>query len=319
MELFWLLVFVISLTVLVQASHYFTNAAERFGLLVGIPSFLVGVTILAIGTSLPELVASIVAVFRGSPEIVIANVVGSNVTNIFLILGLVAVVARRITVERKLFNVDLSLLIGVTFLLIATAWDGAITLTESVIYIFGFLIYLGYSLHIEESGKYGHVIWNNTSWFGLDKSFLPLLAVLFIAPAFIYVGAYYTIESVLRIAEAFEISTSVIALSGIALGTSLPELAVSLSAVRKGKAEMAVGNVLGSNIFNTLAVIGISGLFGTLTASAEMVTFGFAILIIATLMYFFVARESRISKWEGWLLLLFYIVFLSQIVRFIAE
>ena len=318
MEPFWIAVFVISLAVLVKASHYFTNAAERFGLILGIPSFLVGVTILAVGTSLPELVASIVAVLRGSPEIVIANVIGSNVTNIFLILGIVAVVAGRIHVERKLFNVDLSLLVGSTFLLIATIWDGKLTFFEAILYIVGFVLYLFYALHLERSGRYGKVLWNNVSLAGMDRSLLSLLAVLIVSPVFIYGGAYYTIESVLRIAEALNISTGVIAISAIALGTSLPELAVSLSAVRKGKADMAVGNILGSNIFNTLAVTGFAGLFGTLTASPNMIFFGLSILLIATLMYFFVARENRISKWEGWLLLLFYVVFLSQIVRIVG-
>lgn len=317
MELFWIGVFVVSLYVLVQASHYFTNAAERFGLLMGIPSFLVGVTILAIGTSLPEMIASVVAVLRGSPEIVIANVIGSNVTNIFLILGLIAVFARRIKVERKLFNVDLSLLVGSTFLLIATIWDGKLTFFEAILYIIAFGLYLAYALHLEHSGKYGKALLNESPFSGLNKSFLPIIGILLISPVFIFIGAYYTVESVLKIAEAFAISTSAIAISAIALGTSLPELAVSLSAVRKGKAEMAVGNILGSNIFNTLAVTGVAGLFGTLTASTEMVIFGLAILFIATLMYFFVAREKRITKWEGWLLLLFYVVFLSQIINIV--
>lgn len=318
MEFFWIGVFLVSLYTLVQASHYFTNAAERFGLLLGIPSFLVGVTVLAVGTSLPEMIASVVAVLRGSPEIVIANVIGSNVTNIFLILGLIAIFAGRIKVERKLFNVDLSLLIGSTFLLIATIWDGKLTFFEALLYIGGFILYLAYALRLERSGKYKRAPWNGLPFSVISKSFLPIFGILIISPVFIFAGAYYTIESVLKLAEAFAISTSAIAISAIALGTSLPELAVSLSAVRKGKAEMAVGNILGSNIFNTLAVTGVAGLFGTLTASAEMVFFGLAILLIATLMYFFVAREKRITKWEGWLLILFYIVFLSQIINIVG-
>ncbi|GAH33655.1 unnamed protein product, partial [marine sediment metagenome] len=122
--LIWIIVFVVSLFVLIKASDYFTHSAEKIGLFFGIPLFIVGATIVAVGTSLPELISSIFAVLRNSSEIVVGNVVGSNVANIFLVLGIAAIVGRRMKLTYELIHVDLPLLIGSAFLLAVTIWDG---------------------------------------------------------------------------------------------------------------------------------------------------------------------------------------------------
>ncbi len=314
--IFWLIVFIASLAVLVKSSDYFTEAAEKIGLALGMPAFIVGVTIVAIGTSLPELVSSIIAVFAGAPEIVVGNVVGSNIANIFLVLGLAAIIGKKIKIGHELIHVDLPLLVGSAFLLAITIWDGKFTFSEAIICLVSLVVYLLYTVSAESNGDAemkkeikGEIKNKKIHW--------STFAILFGSAFFLYVGAKYTIDSVIALSELLNIGREVIAVSAVALGTSLPELVVTVSAARRGKPEMAVGNVLGSNIFNALAVMGIPALFGTLIIPTSIITFSLPIMIIATLLYFFITQDKQITRWEGWMLVIFYVLFIGKIFAFI--
>lgn len=313
MLLAWVLIFIISLFILTKASDYFTDSAEKIGLYLGFPAFIAGVTLVAIGTSLPELVSSIFAVLRDSSEIVIGGVIGSNITNIFLILGIAAVVSKKIKLTYELIHVDLPLLVGSAFLLAVTILDGIFTLFEGLLCLGGLIIYLLYTIRTEE--KYEDVEIKKEMREELKKRRLEgkTLVIFALSIFFIYLGAKYTIESVIRLSEILDIGKEIIAVSAVALGTSLPELAVSASAARKGKLEIAVGNVLGSNIFNALAVMGIPAFIGTLFIPKSMLEFGLPIMLIATLLYFFITQDKEITEWEGWLLLIFYIFFIGSL------
>jgi len=312
--LIWIIVFVVSLFVLIKASDYFTHSAEKIGLFFGIPLFIVGATIVAVGTSLPELISSIFAVLRNSSEIVVGNVVGSNVANIFLVLGIAAIVGRRMKLTYELIHVDLPLLIGSAFLLAVTIWDGIFSFPEALLCIAGIILYLLYTINTKskhenieikkgpnEEVKQGRK---------LDWKTLVILAV---SAFFIYFGAKYTVESVIKLSEIFNIGKEIIAISAVALGTSLPELMVTIAAAKKGKPEMAVGNILGSNIFNALAVMGIPALIGTLIIPHSILTFGLPMMLIATLLYFFITHDKEVTKWEGWLLVIFYVFFIGKL------
>lgn len=308
--LVWIIIFMGSLFVLIKASDYFTESAEKVGIYLGLPAFIVGVTIVSIGTSLPELTSSIFAVLGNSSEIVVGNVVGSNITNIFLVLGAVAILSRKtIKVSFELIHVDLPLLVGSAFLLTVTIYDGVFTLPEALLCLAGLLIYLLYTLSVEkthediEIKKEGRK--RKLSW--------KTIFILVVSVFFIYFGARYTIESVIKLSEILDIGKEIIAVSAVALGTSLPELTVSATATRKGKPEIAVGNVLGSNIFNTFAVMGIPALFGTLIIPHSILIFSLPMMLIATLLYFFITQEREITKWEGWLLLIFYVFFIGTL------
>jgi cation:H+ antiporter len=139
------------------------------------------------------------------------------------------------------------------------------------------------------------------------------IAVLAVSAVFIYIGAKYTIEAVINLSEIFSLGKEIIAASAVALGTSLPELTVSIIAARKGKPEIAVGNVLGSNIFNTFVVMGVPALFGTLIIPQNIITFALPMMLVATLLFFFIAQEKEVTKWEGYLLLLFYVFFIGKL------
>jgi len=302
----WSIIFIVSILVLIKASDYFTVSAEKIGLYLGMPSFVVGVTIVAVGTSLPELVSSIIAVFKGASEIVVGNVVGSNIANIFLILGFAAFVGKRINTTHNINQVDLPVLVASAFLFSFMIWDKKFTTFEAILLLLGLVTYFFYVTNGHRNGKKDN-----------PKLELKNIVILVVSVFFIYVGAKYTIDSIIKIADILSVGKEIIALSAVALGTSLPELAVSIQAVRKGKAEIAIGNVLGSNIFNTFAVMSIPAFFGTLIIPATIISFALPMMIAATLLFFFMMQEKAITRWEGAMLLIFYVLFIGKILNFL--
>jgi cation:H+ antiporter len=275
------------------------------------PHFLVRVTIVSIGTSMPELVASVLAVLRGSSEIVAGNVVGSNVTNLLLVLGLAAIIGGRLRIEYDLVKVDLPFLVGSAFFLALVLWSGGVSRSEGVLSLCGLGLYVWYAL----TGKapIERELDGRESAIAAEPRWLRSTLVLIGAAGLIYLGADWTVEAVVRISGLVGIGAEVIAASAVALGTSLPEVAVTVAAARRGRPEVAVGNVLGSNVFNAFAVVGASALVGPLVVPQSILNFGLPVMIIATLLAFFMIMEKEMTKWEGWLSLLFYVYFLGAL------
>lgn len=314
----WLIIFVASLAVLIKASDMFTDSAEKIGLYLGLPAFIVGVTIVAIGTSLPELVSSLFAVAAGNSQIVIGNVLGSNIANIFLVLGFAAVFSKKMKLSFSLIHIDLPIFIASALLLAVFVYDGNFTFWEGIICIVGLIVYILYTVSLREKKTKDVKIQERKA----KKSFkernvdkdldFKTWAFLILGSVLIFFSAKYVIESVVELSSLLNIGAEIIAVSAVALGTSLPELFVTISAARRGKGEMAIGNVLGSNVFNIFAVMGIPALFGTLIIPAGMLSFGLPIMLFATLLYFVMTQDRELSHWEGWFLLIFYVVFIAK-------
>lgn len=315
-SVFWILIFLISLFVLVKASGYFTDAAEKIGIFFGIPAFVVGITLVTLGTTLPEMVSSIFAVVENSSEIVAGTVVGSNIANIFLVLGLAAVFSKdNIKINYNLLNVDLPLLVGAAFLFAITAWDGIFSIEEAILFLVFFIFYIYYNINKGKNKRTKELAKEVKEEYKEEGVNSKTIIIILISALLIYFGARYTIESVIHLAQIFNVGKEILAVSVIALGTSLPELAVSITAARKGKAEMAVGNVLGANMLNTLGVMGISGMFGSLIIKPSIIYFCIPMMLAATFLYFFITQDKEITKWEGSLLLIFYLLFLGKILE----
>ncbi|MFH0856315.1 MAG: calcium/sodium antiporter [bacterium] len=313
----WIAIFLISLAVLVKGSDYFTDAVEKVGLYFKIPAFIVGVCLLTLGTTLPEMVSSIFAVINNSSEIAAGTVVGSNITNIFLILGVAVLFSKeQVEINYNLLSVDLPLLIGSAFLLSIAAWDGIFTSREAVFFVFLFILYGIYNASKEKNRRTkelgAEVKKEYKKGGGLSRM---TFVIMFFSAVLIYFGAKYTIEAVINLSGIFNIGKDLIATTAVALGTSLPELFVSISAARKGHAEMAAGNILGANMFNTFGVMGIAGLFGQISIGANVLTFGIPMMLIATILYFFITQDKEITKWEGVILISFYIMFLGKFLN----
>lgn len=296
--------FLVSLVVLLKASDWFIDAAEQIGLSLGIPPFIIGVTIVAFGTSLPELATSIAAVISGESEIVVGNVVGSNITNIALVLGLVAVVVKEIRLDNNIWHLDMPYLWGSAFLMWFVLIDRHFSLFEALVFLLGIGVFLAFPLKAGkdpgmESARYRLPL----------RTYLMLLA----GGALVWLGADYTIFAIQKLSVIAGIEPRIIALSAIALGTSLPEIIVSLKAARKGKTGIAVGNVLGSNIFNTYVVMGIPSLFGQLEIPEDIIHFHLPLMIAMTLLFGIMSNNMVITRREGAVLILFYLVFLARL------
>ncbi len=313
--LFWGGIFAVSLAVLLKAADYFTESAELIGKFFGLPSFIIGVTIVAFGTSLPELVSSILAVTSGVPELVAGNVVGSNIANIFLIIGISALVGRTLHLGYEIMSVDLPILMASTFLLAASCWDGVFSLPEAILSFLSLALYLTYAVSTQEEQEEKKEEKKGKEEKKEKKKKFPQkdLFILLGSSLFVFLGAKYTIDSVVVISEMLKISTVIIGASVVALGTSLPELIVSMKAARKGKAGIAIGNVLGSNIFNALGVMSVARFFGPLEIPSDIISFGIPMMIIATFLYVFMVQDKKITRWEGGFLVIFYIFFIGKL------
>ncbi len=296
--------FVVSLIVLLFASDKFVDSAEKIGLSLGISPFIIGVTIIAFGTSLPEMATSIASVYSGTSEIVVANVVGSNITNILLVLGLTAYVGKEILMDFDVMDTDMPMLFGSAFLLYFVLLDGYFSTIEIAVFIVGLVIFLVSSFGKDKTDKSDRPSARITDY-----------VLLLIAGIFVFLGATYTIHAVEEIATIAQVNPHIIAITVVALGTSLPELIVSITAAKKGKHAMAVGNVLGSNLFNTYAVMGISALFGKLVIPKELITFDLLFMVAVTILFGIICIRKRISKWEGAVLVLFYIFFIGHSIE----
>ena len=303
MELFYYIaLFVVSLSVLLKASDWFVDSAERIGLSLGISPFIIGVTIVAFGTSLPELAASISAVLQNDSAVVVSNVVGSNITNIALVLGITAIAVKQIDLEYNIWHIDMPYLWGSAFLLFLALQDGHLSFAECILFLIGIVVFLAYSV-----GSNGKRSDDRPRVEGRHYALLILGGLL------VWGGAHYTILGIKGISAIAGIKSEVISLSAVALGTSLPEVIVSLNAARKGKASIAIGNVLGSNIFNTYVVMAIPGLIGDLIIPDKVISFYLPMMIAMTLMFGIIANNKKITRWEGSILILFYALFIIEI------
>ena len=313
----WVAVFVVSVAALVKSADWFTEGAEELGVFLGVPVYVVGLTIVAMGTSLPELVSSIFAVASGSSEIVAGNAVGSNITNICLVLALGAIVAGRLTVTREIVQVDLPILASATALLGLMALDGTISRLDGALLLSGAIIYGVYGLFMSRPTRATQVKVKAVVEEDIKPAGGRLRPMVYVkllgGAAILYFAAEYTIRSVVELSDLLGIGKDVIAISAVALGTSLPELVVSLMAARKGKLEIAIANVLGSNVFNAFAVVGIPALIAPLTVTRPVLTIGLPFMAVATILYFFMSQDREVTRWEGMPLVLLYILFIATL------
>lgn len=305
----WIGVFLASLTVLLIASKYFTNAAEKLGLHFGLSPFVIGVFIIGIGTSLPELISGFLAMNKGASGIVSGNILGANISNIFLIAGIAALLAKkRIDLGSQYIMIDLHFMLGGAFLLGLVMYDGVISFPEGLFLLAAFVTY---TIYILSSGNKADIILEDADKpkEGITKYVMILLG----CAVGIYFGADYTVQAIEKMAGIANIPPSIISLTALSLGTTLPELSVNITAIRQGKAEMAIGNVLGSCVFNSLAIPGLVGLAGDIIVPADLISFSLPMLLVASVFFYLLTLDKKISAYEGVLFVIFYGFFLFKI------
>ncbi len=326
--IFWIIIFVISLLFLVKGSDWLVESAERIGLAFGLSPFIVGVTIVSIGTSFPELVSSLAATLKGLSDVAPANAIGSNISNILLIVGVSAILGRRLVVTKSLIDLDLPLLAIGTVLLLGVVVDGQVSLGESILLLITYFIYLSYTIfHKEDDQETKEIVEvlpsrkeRRKSVCGAKKekiekpkTKLKDFGMLILGTLVLFGGAKGLVNSLVNLSLFFKISTGLIAITAVAVGTSLPELFVSASAALKRKSEVALGNIFGSNVFNALVVIGFSGLFRRLILDPQTYKVGLPVMALATFLFVISGISRRIHIWEGAFYLSLYVLFIAKL------
>lgn len=243
---------------LIKGADWFVDGACGIAKRLGIPELVIGLTIVAMGTSAPEAAVSISAAFKGSADITIGNIVGSNILNILIILGLTALVTS-LSVATSTIRIEIPFVLATTLILMFMGKDGAVTFTDGIILWILFIVYLVYLFHLSkaDSGvEAEHVDEFQEEPMTLLRAFILVLFGI----ALIVLGSNIAVDGATDLARLFGLSERFIGLTIVALGTSLPELVTSISAARKGNADIAIGNIVGSNIFNILFVVGTSAI-----------------------------------------------------------
>jgi len=310
--LMWSAILVLSLAWLIKSADIFTESAEKIGLYFGLSSFIIWATIVAVGWSLPELMTSIFWVLNWNSSFAIDNIIGSNITNVLLVWWISAIAVWTLRVRASLIDVDLPLFFISSALFIAFIWDWIFTWKEGIISLILLVIFVTYSIKSHTKK------WDTVSV--EDKVSRPkrieakwlLFILLWIA--WIFVWAKYTIVSVEKLATIMNIPTSIITIIAVALGTSLPELTISVKAALKWKHWIALWNIFWSNTFNALAVTAIPSFFWTLTVSDSVREHWILFFIIASMAFLFTTSDSSIQKWEWMALLVIYIAFVGKLV-----
>lgn len=300
------LAFVGSLAVLLVSARWFTRAAERIGLALGLSSFMVGVIIVGVGTSLPELITGLISVNQGVSQIVSGNVLGANASNLLLILGVSTVfsVLRPVYLGEAYIAIDLHFLVGSAFVLGVVMFDGVVGRVEGLGLLVVYGVYVAYLLREGSSGQSG----------GTRPPVAPRdLLVVALSAVGVYFGGEWTVDSLQGLAGGLGVPTAIVAVTVLALGTTLPELVVSITAARQGKASLAVGNILGSCVFNALVVVGAGAVYGTVQAPPELTGFALPFVVGASLLFYLLVQDRRISSWEGMLFLVMYALFILEV------
>ncbi len=321
MTLMTLVYLVAGLVLLVAGAEVLVRGAAKLAAQFGIPPLVVGLTVVAFGTSAPETAVSVQAALNGSGDLAIGNVVGSNIANVLLILGMTALVAPLI-VSRQLIRLDVPIMIGASLLTMALAWDGSLSRIDGAILFSGVLAYTAFLIISSRKEQAGGADDEFAREFGLDEPAKPYAGLInagliAVGLVLLVVGSNFLVEGAVSLARALGLSELVIGLTVVAIGTSLPELATSIMAAIRGERDIAVGNIVGSNIFNLLCVLGLASLVSpaAILVSANALAFDFPVMIavaVACLPIFF--SGYRINRWEGLLFIGYYAAYTLYLV-----
>lgn len=303
---------VVGFVMLIKGADWFVEGASKIADRFGIPQLVIGLTIVAMGTSAPEAAVSIASALKGSAEITIGNVLGSNILNVLVILGLTAVV-RAIAVQNSTIKYEIPFTILVTVLMgVLGLTDGVISRGEGVIIWTCFLVYMGYLLVMAKKGQSAEAEEKKEE---KKDPMLKLILLVIIGVALIVFGSDISVDAATELATIFGMSERLIGLTIVALGTSLPELVTSVTAAIKGKADIAVGNIVGSNIFNILFVVGTTALITPVAYSASFMVDTITAVAAMVLLLVCVLPKKRLGRPAGAIMLVGYIAYFIYLIQ----
>ena len=290
-----------------KGADFLTEGAAALARRVNIPEIVIGLTIVAAGTSAPELFVSLVSALKGTPDLAVGNVVGSNTMNCMLIVGCAAMVAP-MTISRSTVKKDIPFAVGASVLLMLLALNNFLGRFDGILLLAGFVSFMVFSLRQAKNGQ-GDATTE-------EKQQNPWLSVLYIVLGLVglVIGSNLFVDHASSLALALGISEGVVGLTVVAGGTSLPELATSVVAARKGQSAIAIGNVIGSNVFNILLILGLTATISPLQIEG-ITTIDMAVMLISvTFVWLFSFTRYTVERWEGAALVGGYLVYLAWLI-----
>jgi len=318
-----IVLFVAGLLFLIMGAELLVRGASRLAASWGIPPLIIGLTVVAFGTSAPEFAVSFQSALAGQATIAVGNVVGSNIFNILLILGLAALITP-LVVSAQLIRFDVPLMIGGSLAVLALAWDGSFSRLDGLLLFAGLLLYLGILIYVgRQEGKASEmgpeVAQAELSEERKEERFAWVRNGLLVVAGLVLlvIGSNWLVDSAIIFAHFLGVSELIIGLTIVAAGTSLPEVVTSIVASLRGERDIAVGNVVGSNIFNLLGVLGVAAMASPngVEMATSVITFDIPIMIAVAfvcLPIFFTG--GTISRWEGALLFGYYIAYVVYLI-----
>jgi cation:H+ antiporter len=299
------------LALLVWSADRFVDGSAATARYFGMPPLLIGMVVVGFGTSAPEMVVSAISASQGNPGIALGNAYGSNITNIALILGLTSLISP-IAVHSQVLRKELPILTAITALAAWQLWDGDVTRTEALVLLGVFSGLMTWTIMQGLRGKADPL--GSEMEQQLQVHAMPLnraLIWLVVGLVLLVVSSRILVWGAVKIAQGFGVSDLIIGLTIVAIGTSLPELASSIIALRKGEHDLALGNVIGSNLFNTLAVVGIAGVIHPMSVGPEVFSRDILVMAVLTISLFVIGYgfrgPGRINRFEGAVLLACYV------------
>ncbi|MBP3205589.1 MAG: calcium/sodium antiporter [Lachnospiraceae bacterium] len=303
---------VVGFVMLIKGADWFVEGASKVADRFGIPQIVIGLTIVAMGTSLPEAAVSISAALKESADITIGNVVGSNIMNVLVILGLTSVI-RAVAVKKNTIRYEMPFTIGVTVVLaVMGLLDNQVGRLEGVILWVFMLLYLAYLVWVSKTDKDAI---EEVAQAGEKESILKMVIMILVGAGMIVWGSDITVDAATAIAKSFGMSERLVGLTIVAFGTSLPELVTSCTAAVKGKADIAVGNIVGSNIFNILFVVGTTALITPVPYSANFMIDSIVAVAAMILLLVCVIPRKQLGRVGGILMLLGYAGYFVYLIR----
>jgi cation:H+ antiporter len=296
---------IVGFVLLIKGSDFFVDGASSVASILKIPTLIVGLTIVAFGTSAPEAAVSITSSLSGSNALALSNVIGSNLFNMLLIIGLCALL-NELKIGREVLNLDLPFLVfltGILTVFILLGWN--ISRIEGIILLVLIIAYVSYLVYNARKSKESQIV--SKPKMSLLKSIICIVCGV----AAIIIGADLVVDSASYIAMAFGMSETLVGLTIVAMGTSLPELATSLAALKKDENQLIIGNVIGSNIFNISLVLGASSAISPIAINPNMLVDILLMFGVTILFFIFGKTQNKYDKKEGFILVALFIVYMA--------
>lgn len=318
MTLSTILFLILGLALLIGGAEFLVRGASRLATAVGISPLVVGLTVVAFGTSSPELAVSVMSAYAGQADLALGNVVGSNIFNVLVILGLSAVIVP-LVVAQQLVRFDVPVMIGISLLMYALGMDGNIGRLDGLLLFSGVVAYTVFLIRQSRREQSAEVRAEYEAQFGggdAKGGWMRNTGLLVIGLAGLILGSHWLVESAVTIARVFGVSELVIGLTIVAMGTSMPEVATSVVAALRGERDIAVGNVVGSNIFNILCVLGLSSVVAPagINVSGAALRFDIPVMIAVALACLPVFLRYRITRVNGGAFLVYYAAYLVYLI-----